>query len=69
MADSPFPSVPEPSPELLTRIATKHMLVRGTLETRKSGDLDFKECAVWCVREALIEAYMAGAEYALRTKQ
>lgn len=59
----------QPSPELLLRIARKHQLVKVSLETQHSGDVDFKECAVWCVREALIEAYMAGAEAALRLKQ
>lgn len=31
-----------------------------TLETRNSDSLDFKDTAVWCVKEALIQAYNAG---------
>lgn len=31
-----------------------------TLETRNSDSLDFKETAVWCVKDALEAAYKAG---------
>ncbi len=31
-----------------------------TLETRNSDSLDFKETAVWCVKNALEAAYKAG---------
>jgi len=50
------------SPELeaaLTEIAVKHFFVE-TLETRKNDSLDFKDTAVWAMRDALIEAYFLG---------
>lgn len=40
----------------------KRILRLDTLETRKSG-LDFKEQAVWAIKEALETAYRAGEEY------
>jgi len=33
-----------------------------TLETRNSDSLDFKEQAVWNIKEALVQAYKAGQE-------
>lgn len=33
-----------------------------TLETRNSDSLDFKEQAVWSIKEALEKAYKAGIE-------
>ena len=43
----------------LTRIAMK-FLDLDTLETRGSGDQDFREHAVWCIEMALQAAYEAG---------
>jgi hypothetical protein len=33
-----------------------------TLETRKMDSLDFKEQAVWGIKQALLDAYAAGFE-------
>jgi len=49
--------------KLLTEIAVKHFNVE-TLETRRSDSLDFYDCAVWSMREALAEAYEAGKKAA-----
>lgn len=38
----------------------KNVLGFTTLETRNRDCLDFKEVAVWAVKEALEEAYLAG---------
>ena len=46
--------------KILTQIA-KDNLFLDTLETRNCGD-DFKEQAVWCIKEALTQAYQAGLE-------
>ena len=46
---------------LLTRIALDHLFV-DTLETRKSGRLDFHEVSVWGIKSALEAAFKAGAE-------
>lgn len=35
-----------------------------TLETRNSDSLDFKEQAVWSIKEALEQAYKAGQQSA-----
>jgi hypothetical protein len=54
----------KPTPlEILTKIAQDEMHLE-TLETRNSGDLDFRESAVWCVRGALEAAFQAGVEHA-----
>ena len=45
--------------QLLTDIAKKHLNIK-TLETRKSDSLDFHDVAVWCLKDALQEAYEAG---------
>lgn len=47
----------------LARIAAKHLWIE-TLETRKSDSLDFHEVAVWCLKDALEAAYLAGVEAA-----
>ena len=44
---------------ILSRIA-KDVLRIATLKTRKGGDLDFYEVAVWEVRRALELAYAVG---------
>ena len=46
---------------LLTRIAREHLGIE-TLETRRSDRLDFREVAVWCVKDALLAAYQAGVK-------
>lgn len=43
----------------LDRIA-RDVLGLDTLETRKSDRLDFHDLAVWKIREALADAYLAG---------
>jgi len=35
-----------------------------TLETRYADRLDFHDTAVWCIRDALEAAWLAGAAYA-----
>lgn len=45
----------------LQRIA-KTILDLETLETRNSDSLDFKEQAVWNIKEALEQAYRAGQQ-------
>ena len=45
--------------QLLTDIAKKHLNIE-TLETRNSDSLDFHDVAVWCLKDALQEAYEAG---------
>lgn len=46
--------------EILTLIAQRHLLVDETLETRKSDSLDFHNCSVWGIRNALEEAFREG---------
>lgn len=45
----------------LTEIARETLNV-DTLETRGSDSLDFHDCAVWQIKEALEAAYAAGKE-------
>jgi len=45
--------------ELLNDIAKRHLHV-DTLETRKSDSLDFHDCSVWSIKNALQEAFEAG---------
>lgn len=45
--------------QLLIDIAKKHLNIE-TLETRNSDSLDFHDVAVWCLKDALQEAYEAG---------
>ncbi|MFY2006987.1 DUF6900 domain-containing protein [Achromobacter xylosoxidans] len=52
------PTLSEAAQLELLRIAREHLFLE-TLETRKSG-LDFREQAVWCIRDALQAAYLAG---------
>ena len=47
--------------EQLLKIA-KTILDLETLETRKSDSLDFKEQAIWNIKEALEQAYKAGQQ-------
>ena len=46
--------------EIIAQIAIEELGLE-TLETRKCGE-DFKEQAVWCIKEALTKAYQAGLE-------
>ena len=39
---------------------SKMVLNIETLETQNSDSLDFHDCSVWSIREALEAAYMAG---------
>lgn len=45
--------------EIVARIAAEVLDVE-TLETRKMDGLDFHDCAVWSLKEALEAAYEAG---------
>jgi hypothetical protein len=45
--------------EVLLEIA-RQLLGFETLETRNSDDLDFRDVAVWRIRQALERAYAAG---------
>ena len=58
------PFDPEDRKELLTDIAKRHLLVEETLETRNSDSLDFHNCAVWSIADALEEAYQLGCDAA-----
>jgi hypothetical protein len=49
--------------EVLAAIA-REKLGFTTLETRKSDSLDFRDVAVWSVKDALEAAYRAGREAA-----
>lgn len=50
--------------KILGAIAKEHLAME-TLETQNSDSLDFKEVAVWSVKDALIAAFEAGASYKL----
>lgn len=52
------PALSEAAQQELLRIAREHLFLE-TLETRNSG-VDFREQAVWCIRDALEAAYLAG---------
>jgi hypothetical protein len=45
--------------KILTGIAQKNLDIE-TLETRKSDDLDFHDVAVWGIKRALEDAFIAG---------
>jgi hypothetical protein len=47
--------------EKFLQIAQEHFFVE-TLETRKSDNLDFYDCSVWCIKDALEAAYNFGRE-------
>ena len=53
--------------KILTKIA-KEELFLDTLETRRCGE-DFREQAVWCIKEALTRAYKAGLEEGKKSKK
>ena len=46
--------------KILTGIAQKNFSNVKTLETRKSDDLDFHDVAVWEIKAALEDAFIAG---------
>ncbi|WP_186020429.1 DUF6900 domain-containing protein [Burkholderia gladioli] len=50
---------------LLERIAFEHLGI-DTLKKRRIAYLDFHDCAVWSLRDALIAAFDAGVEHARR---
>jgi len=52
----------------LERIARHHLGV-DTLEERRSDALDFWEVSVWGLRDALLAAYLLGAEEAVEAEQ
>jgi hypothetical protein len=51
---------------ILTLIAQKNLSIE-TLETRHGDSLDFHDVAVWCLKDALQAAFMAGCELGLQT--
>ncbi|WP_174564760.1 DUF6900 domain-containing protein [Achromobacter insolitus] len=61
------PMLSEAAQQELLRIARQYLFLE-TLETRKHGSLDFKEQAVWCIRDALEAAYLAGMVDHYRSK-
>lgn len=46
--------------KILTGIAQKNLPGVKTLETRNSDDLDFHDVAVWAIKKALEDAFIAG---------
>ncbi|MFI4912423.1 MAG: DUF6900 domain-containing protein [Sedimentisphaeraceae bacterium JB056] len=52
---------------ILSKIAKENLFL-DTLETQKCGD-DFQEQAVWCIKEALTQAYKAGLEEGKKSKK
>lgn len=46
--------------KILTGIAQKNIPGVETLETRNSDDLDFHDVAVWSIKAALEDAFIAG---------
>ena len=46
--------------KILTGIAQKNFSNVETLETRKSDDLDFHDVAIWEIKAALEDAFIAG---------
>ena len=46
--------------KILTDIAQKNIPSVETLETRNSDDLDFHDVAVWEIKKALEDAFIAG---------
>lgn len=46
--------------KILTGIAQKNLPGIKTLETRNSDDLDFHDVAIWAIKEALKDAFIAG---------
>ena len=51
---------------ILTLIAQKHLSIE-TLETRHGDSLDFHDVGVWCLKDALQAAFMAGCEMGITT--
>lgn len=51
--------------EIIAKIAKHHLRI-ATLNERKSDRLDFHECSVWDIRDALEAAFRAGVETVAR---
>lgn len=45
---------------LIEKIAKDNIVGLETLETRNSGDMDFHDVSVWCLKKALEDAFIAG---------
>lgn len=45
---------------VIEKIAKDNIIGLETLETRKSDDLDFHDVAVWSIKKALEDAFIAG---------
>lgn len=54
--------------QLLQKIAEECLRLE-TLETRNTDSLDFHECSVWSIKEALEMAYQAGLEAAKKAEK
>lgn len=59
MSGQPIPNNEAHLDRLLEGIAKKHLSI-DTLVTQKSDSLDFHDCAVWCIKSALKEAFELG---------
>lgn len=46
--------------QVLTKIAQKYVFGLETLETQNSDSADFYDVAVWQIKDALIDAFVAG---------
>lgn len=49
----------QPTTKALEDIARRHLRIE-TLQQRFSDSLDFHDCGVWCIEEALKEAWQQG---------
>ena len=54
--------------KIIEKIAKEHLYVEP-LQTRNSDSLDFYDCAIWKIREALEAAYQAGIAAAQNANQ
>ena len=61
MADKPLTETSHQQELLFTQIAKTHLDIE-TLKTRKMDSLDFHDCAVWKIKDALKAAYDAGVK-------
>lgn len=65
MTKTPWQSLTVRQRQALSRLALECLDIE-TLEERGRDRLDFKEVSVWCLREALARAFLAGAGHPMR---
>jgi Family of unknown function (DUF6900) len=65
--NGPAKPAPETEEQVIAELACK--LGFGTLQTQNRDDLDFHQVAVWNIREALSEAFHAGARSVLAAQK